>query len=87
MARQRNFNGNPSPIVIPNRRGEQPDTPATPAQPEQRRPLGFGADMNTGRMTQYFNDGSQETHYNTPAEQMFDQIGQVIQRGQAARQQ
>lgn len=87
MARQRNFNGNPSPIVIPNRRGEQPDTPATPAQPEQRRPLGFGADMDTGRMTQYFNDGSQETHYNTPAEQMFDQIGQVIQRGQAARQQ
>lgn len=91
MARQRNFNGNPSPIVIPNGgRRERPETqgnqPAS-AQAEQRRPLGFGADMDTGRMTQYFNDGSQETRYNNPAEQMFDQIGQVIQRGQATRQQ
>ena len=89
MARQRNFNGNPSPIVIPNGRRNQPDDQPAPAptQPEQRRPLGFGADMDTGRMTQYFNDGSEETRYNNPAEQMFDQIGQVIQRGQAARQQ
>lgn len=87
MARQRNFNGNPSPVVIPNGRGNQPDDQPAPTQPEHRRQVGFGANMDTGRMTQYFNDGSQETHYNTPAEQMFDQIGQVIQRGQSARQQ
>ena len=70
-------------VSIPNGSGEQPDE-----QPERRRPTAFGANMDTGRMTQYFSDGSQETRYNdTPAEQMFEQMGQVIQRGKAARQQ
>lgn len=70
-------------VSIPNGPGEQPDE-----QPERRRPTAFGANMDTGRMTQHFSDGSQETRYNgTPAEQMFEQMGQVIQRGQAARQQ
>ena len=57
-------------------------------EPSRSTISGFGANMDTGRFTRYNSDGSQETHYNgTPAEQMFEQMGQVIQRGQAARQQ
>lgn len=77
MATQRKFNQGP--IFIPNGGEEE--------QPEPRHPAGFGADMDTGRMTQYFSDGSQRTTFNgTPAEQMFVQMGNLISRDRESQQ-
>lgn len=49
-----------------------------------RSPIsGFGADMDTGRFTRYGNDG---TAADSPAQQMYQQLGQLVERGKAERQ-
>ena len=74
----RNMNG--MAIYIPNGR----DTPDEP----RRSPISsFGADMDTGRVTRYNADGTQENFYNNPAQQMFTQMGQLVEQGKAARKQ
>lgn len=74
----RNMNG--MAIYIPNGRDDSEEPPRSPIS-------GFGADMDTGRMTRYNADGSQETTYNdSPAQQMFQQMGQLVERGKAERQ-
>lgn len=74
----RNMNG--MAIYIPNGR-DNPDEP-------RRSPISsFGADMDTGRTTRYNADGTQENFYNNPAQQMFTQMGQLVEQGKAARKQ
>lgn len=46
---------------------------------------GFGANMDTGRFTRYNADGSVQ-ELATPAQQMFQQMGQLVERGKAERQ-
>ena len=74
----RNMNG--MAIYIPNGRD-------TPDEPRHSPISSFGADMDTGRVTRYNADGTQENFYNNPAQQMFTQMGQLVEQGKAARKQ
>lgn len=77
MARNMNMLG--AQVYIPNGRREQEEEP-------RRSPIsGFGANTETGRMTRYNNDGTQQTTYADPARALFDQIGGLVDQGKARR--
>lgn len=64
--------------------------PATPAQEQEQprvSPISAFASDGEGRITRYNNDGTEETQYVDPVRQMFSQMGQMVERGKAEKQQ
>jgi hypothetical protein len=80
---------NQSSVFIPNRSTIQEREEEKNKTPQQSSISGFGADMDTGRMTKYAGDAqgnlvSQEVM--PSSEQVFQQYGNLIQQGNQRRQ-